>query len=153
MNSSGIARSTHFAGLDAVRARVAALARASVEVGVPAGPKYPDGTSVAQVFAYVEFGTETIPERPALRTGLKRALPGAKALNRSNLKAVIDGRMAAGIALGQLGEYAVGEVRRAMIEGPWEPNAPSTIRKKKSDRPWIDSGQAIQSVTSRVVMG
>ena len=32
------------------------------------------------------------------------------------------------------------------MEGDFEPNAPSTIRKKKSDKPLIDTGRMRQSV-------
>jgi hypothetical protein len=146
-----VSRDTHMAGFEALRTKIRALDTQRVEVGVPSGPTYPDGTSVAQVFAWNEFGTERIPERPALRTGIKRALPGIKRLNTANLRMVIDGRMSAGIALAQMGLYAEGEVKRAILSGPWAPNAPRTIARKKSDKPLVDTNQMVQSVVSRVV--
>jgi hypothetical protein len=144
------AQSSKLPGLGAVEARLRALAHATVKIGWAQGPKYADGTSVAQVAAWNEFGTETIPERPALRTGIKRAQPGVRALNKANLKGVIDGRMAASRALGLLGEYGKSEVQRAIVAGPWVPNAPSTIRRKGSSKPLIDTSQVLQTVTYQV---
>jgi hypothetical protein len=146
MSVTGIS-GTNFAGLAAVKERLRALGAANVKVGWPKGPVRPDGHTVAQVAAWNEFGTERIPERPALRTGVKRALPGATALNRRTLKLVVDGRMAAAQALGLLGEFAVGEVKKAIVAGPWVENAPSTIARKKSTKPLIDTGQALNAVT------
>ena len=147
MSATATITGTNFAGLAAVKERLRALAASNVKVGWPKGPLRPDGLSVAQVAAWNEFGTERIPERPALRTGIQRAQPGALALNRRTAKAVIDGRMAAAQALGLLGEFAAGEVKKAIIAGPWVPNAPSTIKRKGSSKPLIDTSQELQSVT------
>lgn len=138
-------------GLARVRERVAALARQAVEIGVPASARYPDGTSVAQVAAYNEFGTDTIPSRPAIREGVKAATPKAQALNKLNLPRVLDGRMAAGMALAQIGELGVSEVKRSILTGPWVPNSPATIRRKGSSKPLVDTSQYHQSISSRVV--
>jgi len=126
------------------------LDKATVSVGIPRGPVYPDGTSVAQVAAWDEFGTVHAPARPFLRTGMQRALPGAKALNKANLARVVRGGMTIYVALGQLGEFCVGEVKHAMIVGPWVPNSPETIRRKGSSKPLFDTSQMFQSVTSRI---
>ena len=40
----------------------------------------------------------------------------------------------------------VGLVQEKIESGSYEPNAPSTIRKKKSDKPLIDTGRMRQSV-------
>ncbi len=148
-----ISKNTHLAGLEAVRARVRALAESKVYVGVPAGKSEPDGTSLGQVAAWTEFGTRNSdgsvrsPERPFLRTGINRAVKKMGPLNRSNLRQVVDGRMAVGTALDLLGVFAVGEVKQGMVDGPFAANAPSTIAKKGSDKPTIDSGNLRQAVT------
>lgn len=40
----------------------------------------------------------------------------------------------------------MGLVQEKIESGSYEPNAPSTIRKKKSDKPLIDTGRMRQSV-------
>ncbi len=149
VNSSGT--SVSLPGLERLRARMADLGRYHVEVGVPSSARYADGESVAQVFAWNEFGTDRIPSRPALRTGARAATPKAVSLNKANLPAVLDGRMAAAVALAQLGEMAVSEVRHSILTGPWDPNSEATIRRKGSSKPLVDTGQMLNSVSSRVV--
>ena len=111
------ARGAALPGLERVRARLAELARQQVEIGIPASARYPDGTSVAVAAAANEFGTEDIPSRPAIRAGVRAAVPKARALNKVNLPRVLDGRMAASVALAQVGELGVSEVRHAIREG------------------------------------
>ena len=37
-------------------------------------------------------------------------------------------------------------IQESITEGAWEPNAPSTVAKKKSSKPLIDTGRMRQSV-------
>ena len=50
-------------------------------------------------------------------------------------------------AAAQMGEA---ELRKAITDGDWEPNAPETIRRKKSERPLIDTGDLRKYATSTV---
>jgi len=54
--------------------------------------------------------------------------------------------MTAKQALKELGIYQKDLVQQTITEGDFEPNAPSTIRKKRSDKPLIDTGRMRQSV-------
>ena len=42
--------------------------------------------------------------------------------------------------------FQKGLIQRKIVDGTFEPNAPSTIRKKGSSRPLIDTGRMRQSV-------
>ena len=44
------------------------------------------------------------------------------------------------------GQYIEGEIKRKIGSGPFTPNSPATIRKKKSSKPLIDTGHMRQSV-------
>lgn len=55
-------------------------------------------------------------------------------------------RQTAEQSLKQIGVFGVGLVQEKIESGSYEPNAPSTIRKKKSDKPLIDTGKMRQSV-------
>ena len=61
-------------------------------------------------------------------------------------KAVGSGQMSAQQALSSIGDMLVGVTQNEIRDGEFEPNAPSTIRKKGSSKPLIDSGHMRQSV-------
>ena len=120
-----------------------------VEVGFFPESRYDDGTPVAAVAAWNEFGTETIPERPFFRRaiakmeeeGLAKVL--GKGIDRERL--VIDRRVA-----DKIGAYAAEQVQQSITDLKEPPNAPETIRRKGSDDPLIDTGRMRRSVTWRV---
>lgn len=67
------------------------------------------------------------------------------AMCAQQLKAITAGGTAEQ-SLKQIGVFGVGLVQEKIESGSYEPNAPSTIRKKKSDKPLIDTGRMRQSV-------
>jgi hypothetical protein len=66
--------------------------------------------------------------------------------------AMIDG-MPPLMAYGRIGMVAVGDVQRRIVQRIPPPNAPSTIAKKGSDVPLIDTGRLRQSVDYTVEFG
>lgn len=135
---------------------------ATVLVGVPVGaPPAEDGTSLAVIAAANEFGVNYalgegqhgpvrrhIPERSFLRAGIRENMGDFRELNARNLRLVARGSMTEDRALGLLGLKAASAVQEKIIDGPFEPNAPSTIAAKGSSRPLIGkSGQLRQSIT------
>ena len=95
-----------------------------VFVGFQAGKVTDDrGVDMAQIAMWNELGTSTAPSRPFLRKSVDE---------NADLK--------------QIGVFGVGLVQEKIESGSYEPNAPSTIRKKKSDKPLIDTGRMRQSV-------
>ena len=64
---------------------------------------------------------------------------------QSEIQKVAQGGTAQG-ALEALGVFGKGLVQEKISTGDFEPNAPSTIRKKGSDKPLIDTGRLRQSV-------
>jgi hypothetical protein len=141
-----VIKDTKGAGVAALQRRL----RASVQrvlIGVPAGPTEPDGASMALVAATVEFGKDNQPERPFLRGGIRESLPQVRALAKHDLAAVSEGRMTIPVALERIGLVAVGSVKKYMAGDNFAPNAPSTIAKKGSSQPTIDSGALRQSIT------
>lgn len=121
-------------------------------VGFPAGPVEENGTSVAEVAAANEFGvpSKNIPERSFMRSGIREGRADFVRLNKANLIKVLKGEMTMDQALGQLGLMGQGKIQEKIRNGPFVPNAPSTIAAKKSSVPLIDDAQMIQSVTNLV---
>ena len=150
-----ILEDTKGAGLRALEKRLAAM-KNRVLVGVPAGATEADGTSLAKVAAVNEFGTAPgtvpeIPERSFLRAGIREGMPEFERLNRHSLKGVVEGTMTEDHALDLLGVAAVGAVKRKIGEGPFVPNAPSTIKRKGSSKPLIDTNTLRGGIVHRVV--
>ncbi len=140
---------TRLEGLRRLGDRAAALGRERVLIGIPAGAVEPDGTSSAQVGAWMEYGVPSrgIPERPWLSTGIRNGMPYFKKVNTASLRRVMDGTATVQIALDTLGVAAVAEVKHGIVVGPWAPNAPATVARKGSDKPLVDTTAMLNSVT------
>ena len=116
-----------------------------VQVGFFSTARYEDGTPVAAVAAWNEFGTETIPERPFFRRAIAEAEDGiAKVIRRGidTEKMVVDERLA-----GRVGAHVQGEIQESITSLREPPNAPETIKRKGSSNPLVDTGHMLQSVT------
>lgn len=109
----------------------------------------PESTPLAMVAAVHEFGSpeQGIPERSFLRGGIREGVPKFNRLNEANLRAVVLGSKTVDQSLDMLGVVATGEVKRKIRQGPFEPLKQSTIDRKGSSKPLIDTGQLIQSIT------
>lgn len=146
-----IVTDTKLAGLETLSRRFARDAR-RVLVGVPKGVAEADGTSMAMVAAANEFGVPSrgIPERSFLRAGLLNHLPDLIRLNALNIQKIARGGFTVLTALRQLGTFAASQVQQEIVQGSFEPNAPSTVARKKSSKPLIDTGSLRQSITYRI---
>ena len=65
---------------------------------------------------------------------------------QAQLAKLCDGTTTAEKILREIAVFQKGLIQETIAEGDFEPNAPSTIRKKKSDKPLIDTGRMRQSV-------
>ena len=118
--------------------------------------KYPEkNISVGQVAIINEYGTETIPPRPAFRIGLERSVTKNKKLIDAALKNItnhlLTGRKDSiqrqlTQALTQIGKSAKKETKDIIKQGSMSPNAPLTIRKKGFDHPLWETGLLHDSV-------
>ena len=157
----------------AVFLRRARRAKASsvqaVEVGFFSTAKYPDGTPVAAVAAWNEFGTEVngkphVPERPFFRN----AIAASKDDILAAMKETIDPKTMAldTKTAGRMGLAMVGAIKRSITVLRKPPNAPITIKggwlrtktgkwiklkPKKSTNPLIDTGKMRMSVDQRII--
>ena len=119
-----------------------------VKVGFFSTARYEDGTPVAAVAAWNEFGTETIPERPFFRNALaesERGVSNILAKGIDTKKMVVDERLA-----GRVGEYVQGKIRDSITALKEPPNAPETVRRKGSSDPLMDTGTLRNSVAWEV---
>ncbi len=122
------------------------LSKLEVQVGFQAGEKtYEDGTDLVDVAAYNEYGTSDTPARPFMKQSFENHEDELqKACDRVNQTLNRGGTAEAGLK--ELGVFVKGLVQEEIVDGGFEPNAPSTIKKKGSEQPLIDTGTMRQSV-------
>lgn len=121
--------------LDAIAAHIEQAG--ILHVGFLESETYPDGTPVAQVAYWNEFGTEHIPPRPFFRhlietnkSGWSLAFGNLMKSNNYDVNRVF--------AL--MGEGMKDQLTRAIIDFSDPNNAPATVDKKGFDNPLIDTG-------------
>lgn len=151
--SVAVVHDTKGAGLEALAKRLKRLAAGRVLIGVPKGKETLDGESLALRAARVEFGAGHSPERPFLRGGIRDGLPKFKAIAEHDARAVAEDRMSPQVALERLGVAGAGHVKEYMAGPNFVPNAPSTIAKKGSSQPTIDTSAVRQAITHVVEEG
>lgn len=101
-----------------------------------------DNFNLASLAAVLEFGNESIPSRPFLRQTLAENQEKYTALFVKLFESCVSiDRIYEQIAL-----IAQGDVQQNIVNGKWTANAPSTIKRKKSSKPLIDTGRLRQSV-------
>ena len=123
------------------------LAGLEVRIGFQRGKaREEDGTDICDVAAWNELGTSRSPARPFLRQSVENHLDEIAAFLESQKAALVQGADAERI-LNAVGTFQKGVIQREIIDGDFAPNAPSTIRRKGSSRPLIDTGRMRQSVS------
>lgn len=118
------------------------------------------GYTLAGIGAVHEFGTDragrgnktVIPERSFIRMPLETGQDEIEAAVEPKLKKLMADGDIEGIfkLIGIAGEARIQEAFETAGFGTWDPNAESTIERKKSDSPLIDQGDLRQAITSKV---
>lgn len=131
--------------------------RVDIVIGFPMGKassiQYPDGTPLIDVAVYNNYGTFNedgsvhIPARPFMDIGGFKASVQLKPLIKKLIRAVREGKIPFEQAANILGAKAAAIMKNTIRDLKEPPNAPYTIRKKKSDNPLVDTGLLMQSVT------
>lgn len=118
------------------------------KIGWPGSATYPDGQTVSEVALWNEFGVPgRIPERPFFRNGNKAFAEGvSKMIIRHAEDGMITRRGAEKIAL----EHE-NSVRKSIVKLKEPPNAPSTVSRKGSANPLVDTGLMMREVTHDIV--
>lgn len=128
-----------------------------IKVGFPVGTEavtvsYPEGTRVVDVAVGNEYGTDNVPARPFLSLSSddinNQCTPileqSVVALNNNNTQQYDQ-------LLDVAGSLAAGIVKQQITDLRSPPNAQSTIERKGSSNPLIETGLMRQTVTYRVV--
>lgn len=104
-----------------------------------------DGTDICDIAMWNELGTEHIPARPFLRKSVDENTAEINAFLQERKEDILRGAPAQQI-LNDIGNFQHDLIQEKITEGSYPPNAASTIRKKGSDKPLIDTGTMRGSV-------
>lgn len=104
----------------------------------------------AQLMAIHEFGTEHIPERAPIRKTMAKNGEGYGTMFEKAIKKVLEENEGADLLLDKIGVQVAGDVVGEIQSGIEPELAPSTIKRKGSDRPLIDTGALVQSISYEV---
>lgn len=102
-----------------------------VKVGVLDGSRYPDGTGVASVAFWNEYGTKRIPPRPFFRDTIKQNKEQWVQLAKDAIRMgyTVDHM------LGLVGASMQTDIQYSIMTWTSPPNAPYTVAKKKFNAP------------------
>lgn len=118
----------------------------NLEIGFFESARYPNGTLVAKVARYQEFGTLRIPMRPFFRNAIQNNTKKWFSTMQQGLKQGKDLKDALSVA----GAIASSDISLSITQTNTPPNAQSTIKAKGSTNPLIDTGLMRRSVTYKV---
>jgi hypothetical protein len=132
--------------LEKALAKISDGMKGELSVGFKEGATYPDGTPVAAVAFWNEFGVpeHNQPPRPFFKAMINKEssswpgkiAAGAKATNYDGEK-----------VLENLGEEIAGKLQESINEFSGAPLSPATVAKKEFDKQLIDTGKMLESVT------
>ncbi len=111
--------------------------------------------TLLELAAIHEFGSPAagVPERSFIRRTFNEPEGQAelKLLYAKLARAVVNGKMSAEQAIELLGMKMAAMVKnRILVDWIPPPNAPSTVARKKSSRPLVDTGQLVGAITHAV---
>lgn len=123
-----------------------------VQVGLPSGINYEDGTPVAYVATIQEFGDSgnNLPPRPFFTPTIKEKKDAWASSIRKGVAQVQKGNLSADDVLSAVGMVAAADIRDTVNSVTSPKLADSTIAAKGFDKPLIDTGLMVASIQSKI---
>ena len=140
-------------GFLAVMRELQASENVHITVGVHGDANRKDGGSMTLVAAANEFGTDTIPERSFIRSTIDARRSDIAKVITKGMGQVADGKRTTKDVAEIAGLFTASAIKKTMTELSEPPNAPSTIEKKGSDNPLIDTAALRTAITHKVDVG
>lgn len=119
---------------------------ASVRVGVLENATYPDGTPVAMVAFWNEYGTRTSPVRAFFRTTVSENKKNWVLSVQNLMKMHNDPKQ----VMGLIGVHMQEQIVQSINTWSDPPNSAYTIAKKGFDKPLVETGLLMRSIKSEV---
>jgi len=114
--------------------------------------------NLASIGTINEFGTKNInpklgnviPSRPFTRMAFDNNVSRIVKKASNDLLSVCNLKISSIEALRLTSIFVETLIKKSIKTGKWQPNAPSTIRKKRSSRPLIDNSDMIRGVKTKL---
>ena len=119
---------------------------ASVRVGVLENATYPDGTPVAMVAFWNEYGTRTSPVRAFFRTTVSEQKKNWVLSVQNLMKIHNDPKQ----VMGLIGVHMQEQIVQSINTWSDPPNSAYTIAKKGFDKPLVETALLMRSIKSEV---
>ena len=119
---------------------------ASVRVGVLENATYPDGTPVAMVAFWNEYGTRTSPVRAFFRTTVSENKKNWVLSVQNLMKMHNDPKQ----VMGLIGVHMQEQIVQSINTWSDPPNSAYTIAKKGFDKPLVETALLMRSIKSEV---
>ena len=119
---------------------------ASVRVGVLENATYPDGTPVAMVAFWNEYGTRTSPVRAFFRTTVSEQKKNWVLSVQNLMKIHNDPKQ----VMGLIGVHMQEQIVQSINTWSDPPNSAYTITKRGFDKPLVETGLLMRSIKSEV---
>ena len=104
-----------------------------------------DGTDICDIAAWNELGTVRMPSRPFLRKSVDEIKDLIGAFLEEKKADLVNG-VSAEQVMKEIGLFQKDLIQKKITDGDFVPNAESTVRRKGSSKPLIDTGRLRQSV-------
>ena len=100
-----------------------------------------------------EYGSprKKIPSRPFTRYTFSKFMGKVANFHGKLYGQILDGKETTYKALQKIGLFYRGLLQVSIRTGPWVKNAPSTLRRKSSTKPLIDTGDMLADVQFKVI--
>jgi len=133
-------------GWKRIKKDVRRMDKSFVKIGLQQNAGRVNGTSLAMIGFWNEFGTRHIPSRSFIRYTADVGRAAYTALAASQADKIIRGKQTIFQALSIIGAKAQADVQRRITTVRTPPNAASTIAKKGSSNPLIHTGRMRSSI-------
>lgn len=126
------------------------LSKLEVRIGFQHGKSKEDnGTDICDIATWNELGTTNMPARPFLRQSVDNNKSKINAFIREKKKSIVNGSEPEQI-LKEIGIFQKDLIQEEITNGDFAPNATSTVKRKGSSKPLIDTGRMRQSVNYEI---
>lgn len=115
-----------------------------------AGKKGSTGMTLLDVAIANEYGTDTIPARAFVRGYVDENEEKINRQIRVTASRIVQGKVGRRVGLERLGQALAGGMKARIAQGIAPANAASTIRRKGSAKPLIDTGQLRSAINYQV---
>lgn len=116
----------------------------------PMSPPLGGGPSIVEVAIWNNYGSGNGPRRAFMDQAAKAMQEKFRKMMKEAVPRINKGEITLKVVFKAAGLMGEAEVRKSLTGGPWAPNSPETVARKKSERPLIDSGDLRKYATSTV---